>query len=199
MKKSQSKTRAKKIVEPEEMEDHGNTHGHDHGDGECCDHDHGADCEFELAIRTYTPQDYRELKAIWKAGEIITDETDSAKALKENIEKRPNGFQVFVAEILAVDPKTGKPSGARSLAGGVIVTFDGHRAYIYHFAVHPDFRGVGLGGALIETCEHQARLWGAKHLRLMSRTDPAREGARRLYEKSGWKTEPALIQMKKDL
>jgi len=199
MKKSESKTRAKKKAKPQEPEDHGHDHGHDHGDGECCGHDHGAGCEFELAIRPYKSEDYRELKAIWKQGEILIDETDSAKALKENLEKRANGFQVFVAEVIAVDPKTGKPSGARQLTGGVIVTFDGHRAYVYHFAVHADFRGVGLGAALIEQCEHQARLWGAKHLRLMSRTDAAREGARRLYENQGWKKETNLVQYKKDL
>lgn len=177
----------------------GHSHGHDHGDGEMCDHDHGGGCEFELAIRAYKPEDYRELKAIWKTGEIVVDETDSAKAIKESLVKRKDGFQIFVAEIIAIDPKTAKPSGAIQLAGGVIVTFDGHRAYIYHFAVHPDFRGVGLGEALLETCEHQARLWGSKHLRLMSRTDAAREGARRLYEKNGWKSESSLIQYKKDL
>jgi len=198
MKKSQPKTRAKKKAEPEEELDHGHSHGHDHGDGECCDHDHGS-CEFELAIRPYKAEDYRDLKAIWKAGEIVIDETDSAKALKESLEKRKDSYQIFVAEILAVDPKTGKPSGISQLAGGVIVTFDGHRAYIYHFAVHPEFRGVGLGEALIETCEHQARLWGAKHLRLMSRTDAVREGARRLYEKRGWTAETKLVQYRKDL
>ena len=197
MKKVQSKTRSKKMAEPEA--DHGHNHGHDHGDGGCCEHDHGASLEFELGIRAYKPEDYRELKAVWKAGEIVVDETDSAKALKECLLKRKDSFQVFVAEVLALDPKTGKPSGAQQLAGGVIVTYDGHRAYIYHFAVHPDFRGVGLGAALLETCEHQAKLWGAKHIRLMSRTDAAREGARRLYESHGWTAESKLIQYKKDL
>ncbi len=199
-KKSAEKSPSKKEEEPED-ESSGHAHGHDHGDGTCCDHDHGSehDYEFELGIRPYKHEDYRELKAVWKAGEIISDETDSAKALKENLEKRTGGFQIFVAEVVAIETKTGKPTGAAQLAGGVIVTYDGRRAYIYHFAVHPEFRGVGLGTALLETCEHQAKMWGAKHLRLMSRTDAAREGARRLYEKHGWKAEPGLCQYKKEL
>ncbi|HLX61257.1 MAG TPA: GNAT family N-acetyltransferase [Planctomycetota bacterium] len=183
------KARTKKTAAPE----------HDHGDGVCCNHEHGPCCDFELGIRPYRTEDYRDLKAVWKAGEIATDDTSSARALKENLEKRQGSFQVFVAEVVAIDAKSGKPAGARQLAGGVIVTYDGHRAYIYHFAVHPDFRGVGLGAALLETCEHQARLWGAKHLRLMSRTDAARDGARKLYEKHGWARDWNLCQYKKDL
>jgi ribosomal protein S18 acetylase RimI-like enzyme len=167
---------------------------HDHGE-----HDHGLSCDFELGIRPYKPEDYRELKAVWKLGDIVLDETDSARVLKTNLETRRGSFQVFVAEIAAVDPQTGKPAGIKRLAGGVTITFDGHRAYIYHFAVHPDFRGVGLGTALLETCEHQAQLWGAKHLRLMSRVDAGRAGARKLYEKHGWKCEVGLCQFKKDL
>jgi ribosomal protein S18 acetylase RimI-like enzyme len=167
--------------------------GHDHGDGE------HAGPELEINVRPFRGEDYRELKAIWKSGEIVIDESDSLKALKENLTRRKNGFQLFVAEARAVDPHNGKSLSKGRIAGGVILTYDGHRAYIYHFAVHPDFRGVGLGQALLDCCEDQARAWGAKHLRLMSRTDPARAGARRLYAKAGWTRDDSLCQFKKEL
>lgn len=197
MKSAKPKTTTARAVTAEA--EHGHDHGHDHGDG-CCGHDHG-ECgpELEINVRPFRSEDYRELKAIWKAGEIIVDESDSLKALKESLSRRKNGFQLFVAEARAVDAQNGKHLSKGRIAGGVIVTFDGHRANIYHFAVHPDFRGVGLGQALLTCCEDQARAWGAKHLRLMSRTDAARAGARRLYEKAGWMREDKLVQYKKEL
>ncbi len=36
-------------------------------------------------------------------------------------------------------------------------------------------------------------------MRLMSRTDAGRAGARRLYEKHGWICEPNLCQYKKEI
>lgn len=172
---------------------HDESCAHDHA---CCEHDHGGGVE--IGIRLYRPEDYRALKAVWKAGDISVDDTDNAKALKENCEKRKHSFRIFVAEAQPL-AASGKIAGEPLLAAGVICTFDGRRVYLYHFAVHPDFRGLGLGTALLETCEHQARLWGAKHLRLMSRTDAHRASARGLYEKLGWSAQKELCQYSKTL
>ncbi|MFH0937962.1 MAG: GNAT family N-acetyltransferase [Planctomycetota bacterium] len=138
----------------------------------------------KLQIRPYKPQDFRQLCAIWKAADIILDDTDTAKALRQNL--RRDGYQVFVAESRTIDEHTHQFIGKPRLAGGVIVTFDGHRGYIYHFVVHRDFRGMGLGRALLETCERQAKFWGAQHLRLTSRVDSSRAVARKLYQSLGW-------------
>ena len=194
MKAGSAKKSSRKAASPETHE-HGPDCGHDHS---ACDHEHGHGGGIEIGIRLYKPEDYRALKAVWKAGEILVDDTDSAKALKENTEKRKHSFRIFVAEAQPLD-EAGKPAEPAMLAAGVICTFDGRRVYLYHFAVHPDFRGLGLGSALLETCEHQAKLWGAKHLRLMSRTDPARASARSLYEKHGWLAQKNLCQYSKEL
>ena len=37
-----------------------------------------------------------------------------------------------------------------SLIGAILVGTDGRRAYIYHTAVHPDFRRKGVGKSLVE-------------------------------------------------
>lgn len=174
---------------------HDDACGHDHSR---CDHDHGSGGGVEIGIRLYRPEDYRALKAMWKAGDIAVDDTDNAKALKENSEKRKHSFRIFVAEAQPLDA-SGKAAGEPLLAAAVICAFDGRRVYLYHFTVHPDFRGLGLGTALLETCEHQARLWGARHLRLMSRTDPTRASARGLYEKLGWSAQKELCQYSKML
>ncbi len=162
-----------------------------------CNHDHPRG-GLEVGIRLYKPEDYRELKEVWKLGEISCDDTDSARSLKENAEKRKHSYRIFVAEAKTLDA-AGRPTGKPRVVAGVICTFDGKRVCIYHFAVHPEFRGLGLATALLETCEHQAKLWGARHMRLMSRTDASRDAARRLYLKNGWEASKNLCQFSKTI
>jgi GNAT superfamily N-acetyltransferase len=154
-------------------------------------------CAF--VIRPYRAADFKDLLALWKAGDISLDESDTARAYAENFKKRKDGWQIFVAEARWLNPVTRRPAGKARVAGGVILTFDGHRSYVYHFVVHADFRGLGLGRALLETCEQQAELWGARHLRLTARTDAARAVAHQLYESAGWNADRSLWVFKKDL
>ena len=98
-----------------------------------------------------------------------------------------------------IDQRNHQPIGKPRLAGGVITTFDGHRAYVYHFAVHRDFRGMGLGRALLETCERQAKFWEARHLRLTARVDGSRAAARKLYQALGWVRDNSICTYGKTL
>ena len=132
-------------------------------------------------IRTYRPEDYDALRDIWKACHIDLDDTDTAEAIARNLRRRARSFRIFVVETTGV-----APAGVPRLAGGVIVTFDGHRSYVYHLAVHPQFRAGGLGRLLLETCEWQAERWGARHLRLTSKRGSLRTAARRMYGAGGW-------------
>jgi ribosomal protein S18 acetylase RimI-like enzyme len=172
----------------------GASNGHVHGPH--CNHGH---IECEVRIRLYQKQDHKELTAAWKSGDIALDDTDGARAIEQNLKRSPNGYRVFVAEAVMMDTEENKPVGKPRIAGGVIFTYDGHRAYVYHLAVHRDFRGVGLGKALLETCEHQAKLWSARHLRLTSRIDDSRAPARKMYEEQGWVPEKSLVVYKKTM
>jgi len=145
-------------------------------------------------VRQYRTSDFGSLKAIWEACDMQLDETDSAQALAKNLRRFRNGFRVLVIE--ASRSARGK---VRCLAGGAVITFDGHRAYVYHLVVHPDFRDAGLGRVLLETCERQALAWGARHLRLTSRTDASRANARRMYEAAGWRARKELWVYSRDL
>lgn len=144
-------------------------------------------------VRPFQPGDFKELAAIWKACDMALDETDTARAISGNLRRRRTAWRLFVAEANRVAVE-----GKRCLAGGALVTYDGHRAYVYHLAVHPDFRDAGLGRVLLEVCEKQARAWGARHLRLTSRTDASRAQARRMYEAAGWKMRKELWVYSKD-
>jgi GNAT superfamily N-acetyltransferase len=164
-------------------------HEHEHVHGPHCDHGPRMLCE--MKIRPYKPTDFRELTEVWRACDIRLDESDTAKSLAANM-KRKKSYNIFVAEAKFFDEKTKRPIAKPRLAGGVVVTFDGHRSYIYHFGVHEDFRGVGLGRALLETSEAQAKRWGAKYMRLSARTDPSRAVAHRIYETSGWSPDKTI-------
>jgi ribosomal protein S18 acetylase RimI-like enzyme len=169
--------------------------GHQHGPH--CNHEHGhAGCVAQ--VRLYDNADYKALKEIWKSGNIELDETDTPDAIAKNIRARPKGFRVFVIDTQIVD-EHGEPVGKSRIAGGATLTFDGRRAYIYHFAIHPDFRGLGLGRALLETCEKQAENWGATQMRLTARSDGSRAVAQKLYESAGWKPSSALWVYAKSL
>ncbi|MCC6380932.1 MAG: GNAT family N-acetyltransferase [Dehalococcoidia bacterium] len=50
------------------------------------------------------------------------------------------------------------------LAGSIVLSFDGWRAYIYHLAVAPQARGRGLGTALMDEAEAYLRTQGARRI-----------------------------------
>ena len=166
------------------------------GDTEGC----GPDCAchtddatgYYARIRAYNPKDYRALRQVWKLSQIGTDETDSAATLGRSGRK---GFRVLIAEV-ELDPR-----GARKprVVGGVVLTFDGHRAWVHHLAVHPEFRRLGLGRALLDACEQQAQGWGARHLRLLVRTGAKTAAARRLYADAGWRAATGIEYYRKTL
>ncbi len=169
----------------------------EHVHGPHCNHSHDVICEFR--IRHYKKEDYKQLRAVWKISGIGLDDTDKAASIHANLKRNSHGYRVFVIEAQMVDQKKKTPVSDARIGGGVITTFDGHRAYIYHLAVHPDFRGVGLGRALLDTCERQAKLWNAKHLRLSARTDKSRAPAHQIYKTSGWIADDTIWTYKKTL
>jgi ribosomal protein S18 acetylase RimI-like enzyme len=58
-----------------------------------------------------------------------------------------------------------------TLAGSVMVGFDGHRGWVYYLAVAPGHRGAGLGRALMEAAEAWLAARGCPAIRLMVRDD----------------------------
>lgn len=56
--------------------------------------------------------------------------------------------------------------------------------------VRPEYRGAGLGSALLATAEEIARVWGVSAMRLDTRRDL--EEARALYVRHGWVEVPAF-------
>jgi predicted GNAT family N-acyltransferase len=68
------------------------------------------------------------------------------------------------------------------LAGTCRLVFDAGIARLGRMAVEPDLRGRGIGAAVLEQAEHEARRAGAETIRLH-----AQSTARTLYERGGFK------------
>lgn len=172
----------------------GDPRKHVHGPG--CNHGHDI-CE--IAIRKYAAADFMELTAVWKASDIKLNDTDTSRAIEQSFKRNGNCYRIFVAEAKTMDADDNVEIGKPRIAGGVVITFDGHHAYVYHLAVHPEFRNVGLGRALLDTCERQAKLWGARHMRLTARMDSSRAAAHRIYKATGWSVDDAVCVYRKML
>lgn len=67
----------------------------------------------------------------------------------------------------------------------------GDQAFIAYMAVEREHRGEGVGAALLDRAEHEARAMGAPYISLMvtEENDPARV----LYERAGYLTERRLL------
>jgi ribosomal protein S18 acetylase RimI-like enzyme len=156
------------------------------------------DLACELCVRRYRNEDFPQLNAVWNACHIELDETDTAEAVAANLEQRANTYRIFVAAAQLVNTATEEPAGPARLVGGALITFDGHRSYIYHLAVDPSFRDAGVGRVLLETCQRQAQLWGARHMRLTSLNDGSRADAQRMYMAAGWRRRKELWVFSKD-
>jgi N-acetylglutamate synthase len=149
----------------------------------------------ELRMRHYRTSDYAALRELWLRAGLKLDDTDGAEHLEQSM--AAGRFAVIVVEAQVVHGDNIFENGWR-LAGGVIVTYDGRRGYVYHLGVDAAYRGLGLGMALLEACEEQARQWGARHLRLTVRDEPSRAAAKKLYRQKGWRCDQGTEIFMKD-
>lgn len=65
------------------------------------------------------------------------------------------------------------------------------QAFVVYMAVEHDARGAGIGSALLERAEDEARKRGAPYMALMVTEENA--AARALYQRAGYRTERRLL------
>lgn len=108
-----------------------------------------------MELRTLTPADYPAAQALWLAcrGMGLNDVDDS-----------PEGFTRFLLR----NPTTCFAAlEAQRLTGVILCGHDGRRGYIYHTAVHPDFRRRGIATALVERALEALRQEGVSKAALV--------------------------------
>ncbi len=92
-----------------------------------------------MQIRKMTIADYDEIYSLWLscAGMGLNSLDDTKDGIARFLERNPE--TCFVA---LIDDR---------IVGAIMVGTDGRRGYIYHTAVHPDYRRQGIAKALVET------------------------------------------------
>ena len=108
-----------------------------------------------MDIRKMEVGDYDKVLALWMSckGMGLNDVDDSREGISSFVERNPT--TCFVAQ------EEGE------IVGVILVGFDGRRAYVYHAAVHPSRRGLGIGRALVESVVDALAEMGASKLSLV--------------------------------
>lgn len=93
----------------------------------------------EFKISLMTAEQYDVVSALWKHIEGIgLSSADSEESISSFLKKNP-GLSFVACE-------------SARIVGTILCGQDGRRGYIYHLAVHPDFRRRGLGRKLVQRC-----------------------------------------------
>jgi N-acetylglutamate synthase len=83
------------------------------------------------------------------------------------------------------------------LVGAVLCSHDGHRGYIYHLAVAPEYNGRGFGRKLVAECLDGLRALGLKRALILVSADNPRGQA--FWRRCGWEDVPEVQVMGIDL
>ena len=112
------------------------------------------------AVRSYQPTDQEPLVLLW--ARVFPD--DPAR----------NQPDLMIRNKLRVQPELLLVAEAEGeLVGAVMAGFDGTRGWIYHLAVLPEFRGRGIGTALVREAEEELAGLGCLKINLQVRAENA--------------------------
>ncbi len=126
----------------------------------------------DFTLRTFRfPDDYEAVYRLWSnAGPgIQLRKSDEPEEIEKKLKRDPDLFLVAEAE--------------GRIIGAVLGGFDGRRGIMYHLAVAPEYRGRGVGDALMRALEARWRAKGC--LRYYLLVTPDNEEAICFYEKRG--------------
>lgn len=131
-----------------------------------------------MKIRKMTVADYEKVHRLWAStpGLGIYDTDDSEKGIEKFLKRNPD--TCFVA------------ADGEKIAGSILVGSDGRRAYIYHTAVHPDYRRQGVGKSLVRTALDALAEMGIRKAALVVFCSNDLGGA--FWEKMGFKVRKDL-------
>lgn len=133
--------------------------------------------EFNLAT------DYDSILALWYAAApgVKVGRSDTRPELAKKLARDPDLF--LVAE-----------DSAGHLIGSVIGGYDGRRGLVYHLAVAPAQRGLGLGQTLMLELEARLRAKGCVRYYLL--VTPNNLAVIEFYQRLGWDILPNTIMAK---
>lgn len=106
-----------------------------------------------IQIKQMQNSDFPEVLSLWKkAGLDISNSKLELIDMKITIVLNSNSCLVLIKD--------------EKIIGAALGAFNGRRAWIYHFAIHPDFQHQGYGALLLKKVEKQLKKKGAYRVHL---------------------------------
>src|SRR5262245_42122072 len=94
----------------------------------------------KIQIRPFVAADYPRARALWERTEGMgLNESDSEECVVSFLRRNPG------CSAIAAAPND-------ELVGAVLCGHDGRRGFLHHLAVAPQYRGQGVGRALVDFC-----------------------------------------------
>ncbi|XUW99990.1 MAG: GNAT family N-acetyltransferase [Dehalogenimonas sp.] len=122
-------------------------------------------------LHPLTTAHYDQAIALWQACEGIgLSDADSHCGITKYLERNPGcSFGAWDGE---------------RLVGTILGGHDGRRGYVYHLAVHPEYRGRGIGKQLAESCLEALKAEGINKVHLF--VFNTNTSAIKFWEHLGW-------------
>ena len=93
----------------------------------------------DITIRPYSEGDLNSIVSLWEICELSRPWNDPIKDIERKLTVQRDLFLIL--------EKGGE------ILGSVMGGYDGHRANVYYFGVHPEHQGNGYGKLLLKTLE----------------------------------------------
>jgi ribosomal protein S18 acetylase RimI-like enzyme len=134
-----------------------------------------------VTIREAVLQDEAGVTDLWRACGLIASYNDPG------IDFRFAISNVGSAVLVAVD-------AAECIVGSAMVGHDGHRGWLYYVASAPEWRGQGIGRAVIDAAEQWLGQQGVAKVQLMIRE--TNSAVMHFYERLGYEDMPRVLMSK---
>lgn len=132
--------------------------------------------EAPVEIRSFTAADEGAVVALWTACDLVRPWNDPHRDIARKVE--------VADDLLLVATRDA------TLVGVVMAGYDGHRGWINYLAVCPEYRGAGIGRALMDEAEQRLRARGCPKINLQVRGSNAEALA--YYERLGFTVDDAV-------
>lgn len=108
-----------------------------------------------MHIRKMIIEDYDEVYNLWMScsGMGLNNLDDSREGIEKFISRNPDTCLVAIQD--------------EKIVGVILVGNDGRRGYIYHTAVHPQYRNKGVAGQLVDMAIEQLKMLGINKVALV--------------------------------
>ncbi len=138
-----------------------------------------------MEIRKMIIDDYDEIYNLWMSceGMGLNNLDDSRNGIDMFLKRNPD--TCFVAE------------NGNKIVGVIMVGNDGRRGYIYHTAVHPQYRKQGIASKLVHTALKALKQCGINKVALV--VFDKNENGNQFWEKQGFTVREDLVYRNKSI